>query len=401
MADTNPTPPLNAAGEARLKELSRRGLEAFRRGDGRGAYDALKAAADGGAADLDTHMALAIVARMLGKPERAAAAADRVIADQPRNIEALIIKADALQALDQTRKASTFYMMAVRAAPPAGRLPPHLVKELERAQAACAEAAKQYEDVLRQSVQAVGFSDPKGSSRVGQALDIMFGRKRAYTQQPLKFYFPELPQVQFYDPATFDWTGAVEAMADDIRAEARVAWEGGEGLEPYVPADANTPQLDHAALMGNRDWTAFHLYKEGEAQTGNLARCPATAEALSKAPQPDIPGNSPTALFSVLRPGMHIPPHTGMMNTRLICHLPLIVPDGCVLRVGNQERAWDEGRLLIFDDSIEHEARNAGPDTRIVLLFDIWRPELSEEERLFVSAIYGGVRQFESEAADA
>ena len=65
-----------------------------------------------------------------------------------------------------------------------------------------------------------------------------------------------------------------------------------------------------------------------------------------------------------------------MLNSRVICHLPLIVPKGCWLRVGNDTREWEEGKLLIFDDSIEHEARNPTGEFRIILLFDVWRPEL-------------------------
>ena len=74
------------------------------------------------------------------------------------------------------------------------------------------------------------------------------------------------------------------------------------------------------------------------------------------------------------------------MNARYICHLPLIVPDGCAMRVGSETRAWTEGRACVFDDSIEHEAWNKDPARlRVVLIFDVWRPELTEAERLFVS----------------
>ena len=69
-----------------------------------------------------------------------------------------------------------------------------------------------------------------------------------------------------------------------------------------------------------------------------------------------------------------------MLNTRLICHLPLIVPPGCGFRVGNETREWEEGKLLIFDDTIEHEAWNESDQDRVVLIFDIWRPELSEAD---------------------
>jgi aspartyl/asparaginyl beta-hydroxylase (cupin superfamily) len=95
-------------------------------------------------------------------------------------------------------------------------------------------------------------------------------------------------------------------------------------------------------------------------------------------------------MFSLLRPGARIAPHTGMFNTRLVCHLPLIVPPGCRFRVGNEVREWEEGKLLIFDDTIEHEAWNDGGEDRVVLIFDIWRPELSERERKEVAALFCG-----------
>jgi len=105
----------------------------------------------------------------------------------------------------------------------------------------------------------------------------------------------------------------------------------------------------------------------------------------------------PSILFSLLRPGAHITPHHGFTNARYICHLPLIVPEGCAMRVGSETRAWTEGRACVFDDSIEHEAWNRNPDKlRVVMIFDVWRPELSEAEQRLVSTMlqavdaYGG-----------
>jgi aspartyl/asparaginyl beta-hydroxylase (cupin superfamily) len=95
----------------------------------------------------------------------------------------------------------------------------------------------------------------------------------------------------------------------------------------------------------------------------------------------------PTAMFSLLKGGARILPHTGVFNTRLICHLPLVVPPDCGFRVGNQTREWEVGKLIVFDDTIEHEAWNSSGEDRIVLIFDIWRPELSVEERHEVSAL--------------
>ena len=110
------------------------------------------------------------------------------------------------------------------------------------------------------------------------------------------------------------------------------------------------------------------------------------------------PGRTPSILFSLLRPGAHIRPHHGFTNARYICHLPLIVPDDCAMRVGSDTRSWTEGQACVFDDSIEHEAWNRNADKlRVVMIFDVWRPELSEAERGMVSTMlqavdaYGGL----------
>jgi aspartyl/asparaginyl beta-hydroxylase (cupin superfamily) len=99
-------------------------------------------------------------------------------------------------------------------------------------------------------------------------------------------------------------------------------------------------------------------------------------------------------LFSQLQPGAHIPPHNGLVNTRLIVHLPLIVPGKCRLRVGNEVREWQEGKAWVFDDSIDHEAWNDSDRTQVILLFDIARPELTDEENLWVSMLFEGIDAF-------
>ncbi len=80
-----------------------------------------------------------------------------------------------------------------------------------------------------------------------------------------------------------------------------------------------------------------------------------------------------------------------MINTRLVCHLPLIVPPGCGFRVGGETRLWEEGQLLIFDDTIEHEAWNEGQSERVVLIFDVWHPDLDAEERRAISVMFEAI----------
>jgi aspartyl/asparaginyl beta-hydroxylase (cupin superfamily) len=180
----------------------------------------------------------------------------------------------------------------------------------------------------------------------------------------------------------------VEAATSAIRSELTQLLEAGaQGFKPYIRSSANRPRLDVDPLQDNMDWSALFLCENGTIFDDAVARCPETWKAVQAAPLPRI-ANSPTVLFSLLRPGARIAPHTGTHNTRLICHLPLIVPPGCGFRVGNEVRSWEEGKLLIFDDSIEHEAWNNSAQDRVVLIFDIWRPDLSEQERREIGALF-------------
>jgi aspartyl/asparaginyl beta-hydroxylase (cupin superfamily) len=92
-------------------------------------------------------------------------------------------------------------------------------------------------------------------------------------------------------------------------------------------------------------------------------------------------------MFSLLAPRTEIPPHVGVNNARLVCHLPLIVPEGCWFRVGAETRYWKPGEAFVFDDTIEHAAVNPSDELRVVLIFDVWHPDLSEVEREAVAAL--------------
>jgi aspartyl/asparaginyl beta-hydroxylase (cupin superfamily) len=86
-------------------------------------------------------------------------------------------------------------------------------------------------------------------------------------------------------------------------------------------------------------------------------------------------------MFSALNPHTRIPSHYGPMNGVLRAHLPLIVPRGkCGIRVADETRSWEEGRLLVFDDSFDHEVWNDSDETRIVLFLNVWHPCFAGEE---------------------
>jgi len=321
-----------------------------------------------------------------------AAAVERALALDPRNLQALIFKGDQLANAGDARAAASFYRAALNAAPPPDRVATDLRLELARAQRACDAYAAQFEQALRGAVRADGDQ----SARFAQSLDILFGRRQVYFQQPRNYFFPELPQVQFFERGLFPWMDDLEAAADAIRAELVEVMREDSAFKPYVEVDPRRPRPD-AAMAGNPDWSAFYLWKYGERVAENAARCPRTMEAVARLPLVHMRNRSPSVLFSLLRPGAHIPPHTGMVNTRLICHLPLIVPGECLFRVGNETRRWVEGRTWAFDDTIEHEAWNRTHATRVILLFEVWRPELTPRERELVSAMFAAIDDFSGE----
>ena len=334
---------------------------------------------------------LAQACQAQGDYRAALAAMEQALNAAPDNLQLLLVKADLLAASGDASAAVAFYRTVLRSAPPADELPPALRAQLARAQGACDQYARQFEQKLMTQLAGAGLGQGKDSARFQQSLDLLLGRKEIFPQQPRLYYFPGLPQTQFFERSDFPWLERVEAATDDIRAELLQVLQDDAAFEPYIKADPNVPALNRGGMYNNRDWSAFYLWRNGELIAENAARCPKTLAALAGVPMPDVAGRAPSVLFSMMRPGAHIPPHTGILNTRLICHLPLIVPPGCSLRVGNETRSWEEGKAWVFDDSIEHEAWNTSGQTRVILLFETWRPELTDRERMLVSAMLGAI----------
>jgi aspartyl/asparaginyl beta-hydroxylase (cupin superfamily) len=341
-----------------------------------------------------------IVARarnMQGDEAGEEAALDQQLRPEPRNIIALLRKADIKRGSGDDRGASSYYQAAINAAAQDSQTPPSLRPLLDQAKGHIVAAQAKFAEHLQSALGQSGLSE---SGRVGQALDLLLGRKQLYLQQPNSFYFPGLPQRQFFEREEFDWIPAVESVIPDMQAELQAVLAETETFDPYVMSSGDRP---HAAnpLLDDASWGARYFWRNGEAVSAHAEACPATMAALALVPMPVIAERSPVALWSMLKPGTQIQPHHGLLNTRLICHIPLIVPADCALRVGNEVRAWEEGKTLIFDDSIEHEAWNRSDSTRVVLLFEIWRPEITPPEREALTAIFETITSYQGVPVDA
>lgn len=339
-------------------------------------------------ADPSAWLGLAFACAQQGDNEAALAAVDRLLEQEPENIRGNIFKADHLERTGDPRGALQYYQFALRLAARTNEHPDDVLDGLQRAQKACEHLDSDYRDFLLKRLKDDGFDLTSSSLRFRQSLDILFGDADIYYQQPRRFYFPGLPQIQFYERQDFDWVESIEAATDTIRNELQAVLEDRSRFSSFLESDGGHLIPRGIDLANNDDWRAYYLWRYGDRNTEAEALCPTAFKALEAAPQPDIPGQAPIALYSILRPQTRIPPHNGMVNTRLTCHLPLIVPENCgAIRVGNEERPWVEGELLIFDDSMMHEAWNNGDSECVVLWFDIWRPEFTEEERALVSTV--------------
>jgi aspartyl/asparaginyl beta-hydroxylase (cupin superfamily) len=211
-------------------------------------------------------------------------------------------------------------------------------------------------------------------------------------------HYPGLPVIEFFERSRFPWLDNFEAATDAIRNELEAVMADDAGMVPYVTYPDDAPLNQWAELNNSLNWSAYHLIKQGRIVDDHANRCPVTMGLLQTAPQPLQPGRTPAAMFSLLKPKTHIPPHTGVSNVRLVTHLPLIVPPDCKFRVGNTVREWVPGKAWVFDDTIEHEAWNGSDAMRAVLIFDIWHPDLTEAEKHLLGSLSSAIGAFVGES---
>jgi aspartate beta-hydroxylase len=209
-------------------------------------------------------------------------------------------------------------------------------------------------------------------------------------QRPSFLLFPGLPTSVYIDRTALPWIEALEAATPAIRAELDELLPRTTGRERVFASAA----LEAENLRGpdaTPTWNGYYFFRHGERRDDNCRACPATTAALEALPLSRVREHGPEVLFSVFTAGTHLLPHRGVTNTRVVGHLPLIVPEDCALRVGGEIHVWRLGQVVVFDDTYEHEAWNRSATTRVVLIFDVWNPYLTEAERAAVTDLIGAI----------
>lgn len=349
-------------------------------------------AADAAAVPLWLNLAAAL--RVAGDAVGEIEALDRALVLDPALLPALLHKGAALERLGRTEESARAYRAVLTAATDEAALPQPVRAALAEGRAVVAR-----DDAARAArhggdIEAVFAAYPGEDLRRARLYaDALLGRRRIYQAQPTGPLFPHLPALEFFDRSRFPWFAALEEATPAIQEDLAGVWgEGTPAFDPYVQFAPGLPVAQWAELNRSPRWGAYFLWKDGAPQPSNLTACPRTAELLQSLPMLDIPGLAPTAMFSILDARTRIPPHTGVTNTRVTVHLPLVVPPACGFRVGGEVREWRTGEAWAFDDTIEHEAWNESEQPRAILILDVWNPLLSEAERAVVRATASAMR---------
>ena len=343
--------------------------------------------ANPGEAAIPFHEALAH--RAIGDGVGEMAALDRALTIDPDYFLALLGKARLLERQQKPRAAARIYRRLLDIAPEEEKIAPALHEAIAHARIAVAQDMKALQTWLTDKVSGAEISE-----RARECLGIAAGRMKPHVQHAELLHFPQLPAIPFYDRSHFPWIKHLETATDAIRAELLALLQEDWGFQPYVALPLNEPLGQWADLNRSPQWNAWYLWKDGARLDDHCARAPLTAAALRAIPQLKIEGFAPTAFFSVLAAGTHLPAHAGSTNVRLTVHLPLILPGPARFRVGNFERPWREGEAWVFDDTIEHEAWNDADTARTILIFDVWNPLLTEAERDIAAALLTARRSY-------
>nr|XP_054102385.1 aspartyl/asparaginyl beta-hydroxylase isoform X10 [Callithrix jacchus] len=238
-----------------------------------------------------------------------------------------------------------------------------------------------------------GTDDGRFYFHLGDAMQRV-GNKEAYKWYELghkRGHFASVWQRSLYNvnglkaqpwwtPKETGYTDLVKSLERNwklIRDEGLAVMDKAKGL--FLPEDEN--------LREKGDWSQFTLWQQGRRNENACKGAPKTCTLLEKFPE-TTGCRRGQIKYSIMHPGTHVWPHTGPTNCRLRMHLGLVIPkEGCKIRCADETKTWEEGKVLIFDDSFEHEVWQDASSFRLIFIVDVWHPELTPQQRRSLPAI--------------
>ena len=372
------------------------GAHALQRGDTDDALSMLEAARLTAPTDLFVLLMLADARASAGDAAGEFEAIRWALAVDPQYVPALLKKGRWHERQGKARSACDAYSEAVKSAGSEAQWPGQLRGDLDAARNYIGRHSRDLHQLLSAEIaDYIREIDSASVERWREAVSLHAGRSAPYVSVSESLHIPRLPAIPFFGRSEFPFLADLEANVARIRDEFAAVLEQG-ALQPYIAYRPDEPVRQWQELNHSTRWSAFHLWRNGKPATENLERCPETARLLEDVELCKLGDVGPSVFFSVLAQKTHIPPHHGETNARVIAHLPLIVPEGCRLRVGFEERRWREGETLVFDDTIEHEAFNDSDTLRVVMVFDLWNPLLKGADRQVAKILAEARRDFDS-----
>jgi Aspartyl/Asparaginyl beta-hydroxylase len=210
-------------------------------------------------------------------------------------------------------------------------------------------------------------------------------------QRPHYPCFPGLRNRPWHDPREIEAVRILESRFAQIREEASRL--GADARIDYSAAARPWRSWTRPWTLLRPDpapgtWTVYLLHHMGVNVEPVMGRCPRTLAIVDSLPGACTEYAWGDFIFSAMGPGAHLRPHCSIDNLRVRIHLGITIPGHCSMRVGTETRGWSEGKCLVFEDSFEHEVWNRSQSRRVVLIADLWHPDLTDIEVRALTAAF-------------
>jgi aspartyl/asparaginyl beta-hydroxylase (cupin superfamily) len=213
-------------------------------------------------------------------------------------------------------------------------------------------------------------------------------------------YVPGLTVQKFWNVQTMPWCQSLSTYYPQIQQELVRALSHMETIQSNTHKQGVTtsdsdlvwagPQTEDASSYG-KGWQTLGLYDKGVWDGPNVHKFPITAQAIRDSNVPLV-----EAFFASMEPKSKIKMHSDFTNFVLTVHLPLIIPQNgknmCRLTIADETRQWINGQLMMFDTSLMHDAINETDETRYILMFRVWHPDLTQAERDALQLLFDCLR---------
>jgi hypothetical protein len=224
-----------------------------------------------------------------------------------------------------------------------------------------------------------------GEAALARVAEVFEGEPRRLPKQGSRYVMPGISNNPWMEPRgpLQQLARTLEAGFATIKREVEARIQSVEVLEPYRTSTG-------APTSG---WNALYLYKSGKLVHENAPFFAGTLQLLSAANQMHNLYSLGELMFSVLEPGTKIAPHCDPGNFWVPFHQGITIPEKCSITVADETRSWEEGKCLVFDASFEHHACNDSALRRIILLAEVWHPDVTSVERQAIAAVFRSLMQ--------